>query len=71
MTPGWYTGQGTAGQGGFIYDTNKNADIAAVKNNICAGKLAPRTAMIATLEVGCRTPVMAGNQPTNPAEPNA
>jgi hypothetical protein len=33
-----YTGQGTAGRGGFIYNTNTNAGIAAGKNNIYAGK---------------------------------
>ena len=34
----WYTGQGAAGRGGFIYNTEKNAGIAAGKNNIYAGK---------------------------------
>jgi hypothetical protein len=33
-----YTGQGTAGRGGFIYNTNTNAGIAAGKNNVYAGK---------------------------------
>jgi hypothetical protein len=33
-----YTGQGAVGRGGFIYNTNTNAGIAAGKNNIYAGK---------------------------------
>jgi hypothetical protein len=33
-----YTGGGEAGRGGFIYDTNRNAGIAAGKDNIYAGK---------------------------------
>ena len=33
-----YTGQGTAGRGGFAYNTNTNAGVAAGKNNVYAGK---------------------------------
>ena len=33
-----YSGQGTAGRGGFAYNTNTNAGVAAGKNNVYAGK---------------------------------
>ena len=33
-----YTGQGTAGRGGSIYNTNTNAGVAVGKNNVYAGK---------------------------------
>jgi hypothetical protein len=33
-----YTGQGAAGRGGFAYNTNTGAGIAAGNNNIYAGK---------------------------------
>jgi hypothetical protein len=33
-----YTGAGGAGRGGFVYDTNRNAGVAAGKDNIYAGK---------------------------------
>ena len=33
-----YTGQGTAGRGGFAYNTNTGAGVAAGSNNIYAGK---------------------------------
>ena len=33
-----YSGQGTANRGGFVYNTNTNAGIAAGKNNVYAGK---------------------------------
>ncbi len=33
-----YSGQGTAGRGGFAYNTNTNTGIAAGKNNVYAGK---------------------------------
>jgi hypothetical protein len=33
-----YSGQGTAGRGGFAYNTNTNAGVAGGKNNIYAGK---------------------------------
>jgi hypothetical protein len=33
-----YSGQGAAGGGKFVYNTNTNAGIAAGKNNVYAGK---------------------------------
>lgn len=33
-----YSGQGTAGRGGFAYNTNTGAGVAAGKNNVYAGK---------------------------------
>ena len=33
-----YTGQGAAGRGGFAYNTNTGAGIAAGSNNVYAGK---------------------------------
>ena len=33
-----YSGNGTANRGGFVYNTNTNAGIAAGKNNVDAGK---------------------------------
>ena len=58
-----YSGQGTAGRGGFAYNTNTNAGVAAGKNNVYAGKDGTVYSTTGIAAIGRATAAADGNRP--------